>query len=275
MVSVMIESLVLALVGGVIGGGAGLSGLQRFSHVDHELAELQPGGLRFRGDAGIARARHRLGRVHRVDRRHFPRHPRRAPAHRGGLAGIMRSKDFLGWMKRAIYTCRIFIQGDNSHYDNDRRGHLRARQACSAEAVVSARIIDVRVTIESCDRNQLVEAVRRIPAENLGQRRRMTSSMNCSRNDVVLLLIPFTDLTSRKVCRPSSSAAAAQNFSRPDFIRPGQHGCSARRVARGGITALGRQSPAYHRGRKARRQNCRPTGRRRCSMVETSGCERG
>ena len=60
-VSVMLESLALAVVGGALGADSRLCRVQRLSHRDHELAELQPGHLRLRGDARPARPGDRAG----------------------------------------------------------------------------------------------------------------------------------------------------------------------------------------------------------------------
>jgi hypothetical protein len=59
----------------------------------------------------------------------------------------------------------------------------------------------VRVTIETDDaERENCSSFPRPRCRGPGTMRRMMSSMNCSRNDVVLLPVPFTDLTSRHVC---------------------------------------------------------------------------
>ena len=88
-VSVLVESLLLALVGGVIGGGAGLRRVQRLPDVDDQLADVQPGGVRLRGDAGADRRRDRVRAGDGPARRPAAGHPRGAAAHRGGAAGAV------------------------------------------------------------------------------------------------------------------------------------------------------------------------------------------
>ncbi len=87
--SVMAESAVLALLGGVLGGVALLGALRRLPHVDDELPVVQPGGVRVPGDADAARAGSRLRARHGTARRHPARHPRRAPPHRQRAAGVV------------------------------------------------------------------------------------------------------------------------------------------------------------------------------------------
>ena len=55
-VSVMIEALLLALLGGAVGGGAGLPLLRRRVAVHAQLQYVLAGGVRFPGDAGPAGA---------------------------------------------------------------------------------------------------------------------------------------------------------------------------------------------------------------------------
>ena len=68
-VSVMIEALVLSLLGGAVGGSAGLRLLRRRLALHAQLQHVLAGGLRLPGDAGPAPPRAHLGAGHRPGRR--------------------------------------------------------------------------------------------------------------------------------------------------------------------------------------------------------------
>ena len=68
-ISVMIEALVLSLLGGAVGGGAGLRLLRRGLALHAQLQHVLAGGLRLPGDAGPAPPRAHLGAGHRPGRR--------------------------------------------------------------------------------------------------------------------------------------------------------------------------------------------------------------
>ena len=83
-VSVMIEALLLSLLGGAVGGGAGLCLLRRGLALHAQLQHLLAGGLRLPRDAGSAPPRAHLGPGHRPGRRAPARGTRRPhPGHRG------------------------------------------------------------------------------------------------------------------------------------------------------------------------------------------------
>ncbi len=73
LVSLMIESLLLALAGGVIGAAAAYFAFNGVADVHDEFPELQPDHVRVPGDARVARARDYLGGGDRAVRRDFAR----------------------------------------------------------------------------------------------------------------------------------------------------------------------------------------------------------
>jgi len=59
----MIESLLLALLGGAIGGGLTYLFLNNYHNLDDEFFKLQPGHVCLQGDAGIAGAGNQSGQT--------------------------------------------------------------------------------------------------------------------------------------------------------------------------------------------------------------------
>ena len=92
LVSVVGESLVLALIGGAARRGPGLRRLQRLRDVDDELQLVQPDRLRVSRHAGAAHAGTDLGDHDRLPRRPVPRDPRRAVADFVGAASTVRTR---------------------------------------------------------------------------------------------------------------------------------------------------------------------------------------
>ena len=68
-VSVLAESLALAAIGGAIGGAARLCRVQWVSNVDHELLDVQPGGICIPGHTAVAWIGSDLCPDHGADRR--------------------------------------------------------------------------------------------------------------------------------------------------------------------------------------------------------------
>ena len=105
------------------------SRLQQFSHLDHELPELQPDHVRLQGHAGAAGARHRVGGAHRFDRRPVPGHPRRAPAHRLGVAGTVTRQIRRRPIDSDLFRAHICVNhGDSEETTFPRRNPRPARQ---------------------------------------------------------------------------------------------------------------------------------------------------
>ena len=90
-VSVLAESLALAAIGGVIGGVARLSRVQRLPDVDDELPDVQPGGVRVPGHAAAAGPGAGLRAADGAGRRPVPGDSRRAAADPVGIAGVVGS----------------------------------------------------------------------------------------------------------------------------------------------------------------------------------------
>ena len=88
-VAFLLESLALALVGGDLGAAAAYAAFNNFHTSTMNFPEFQPGRLRVSGDAGTAGARRDLVADHRPGGRAVPGPPGRAPAHCGGLAGVV------------------------------------------------------------------------------------------------------------------------------------------------------------------------------------------
>jgi hypothetical protein len=89
LVSVMAESLLLALVGGLLGGALAWAIADGYQTATNELAVLQPGRLQPHGDASAPRRRHRLRARDGVPRRASS--PPSAPSGRRSSSGCGRS----------------------------------------------------------------------------------------------------------------------------------------------------------------------------------------
>ena len=80
--SVLLESLVLALIGGAHRRRRRLRRFRRLHRLDHEFPDLQPGHFRLRRHSTAPLARNHLGIRSRLHRRPFPRHSSRPHADR-------------------------------------------------------------------------------------------------------------------------------------------------------------------------------------------------
>ena len=88
-VSVMLESLVLALLGGCIGAGAAYVVFNGFHAATMNWQSFSQVTFAFAVTPALLAAGHRLGDDHRPDRRPVSRDPRRAPADRRRAAGTL------------------------------------------------------------------------------------------------------------------------------------------------------------------------------------------
>ena len=86
LVSILAESLVLGAIGGIIGGAVAYLGFQRIPDLDHELSDLQPGGVRLSRDTATARHGPVLRAGDGAGRRLVPGYPRGEAANPDGPA---------------------------------------------------------------------------------------------------------------------------------------------------------------------------------------------